>query len=132
MSQLTKLLLHKQEDPIYDYDYMDNDSLSFSNRNEKSEPNFLDDDDERFLLVDELRLHANHLKHVNLQHMLQSVRNVKLLDLSHNPIESVIRLSGERSLLDTNRYITALTSYLCYYHYCFKKNNKKITGIVWK
>lgn len=77
------------------------EAINFSNHKDKNDPNYFDDD-ERFLLIDELRLEANHLKHVNLQHMLQSVRNIKLLDMSHNPIESVIRLSGERSLFETN------------------------------
>lgn len=34
--------------------------------------------------------------------MLQSVRNVNLLDMSHNPIENVIRLSGQRSIFENN------------------------------
>jgi hypothetical protein len=57
------------------------------------------DDDERMTIIDSLDLSKNKLKLIDLQHMLQSVGNVLSLNLSLNPIDTVINLST-RPLLE--------------------------------
>lgn len=92
--------LNIKDDDEYNYDEYDDSGLEFSNTHDKSDPNYFDDD-ERFLIIEKLNLSNNHMRHINLQHMMQSVKNIGQLDFSHNPIENVVRLSGERSILTT-------------------------------
>ena len=99
------------KDKDTDYDYEDNNgTVIYGNQNEEN------DDDERFILIDELNLSSNRLEIVNLQHMLQSVRNIQRVDLSRNPIEQVIRLSDEKLLIDNKNSLIEqdeLTEILC-------------------
>jgi hypothetical protein len=48
------------------------------------------DDDRRFVFIQVLDLSHNKFETVNVQHMLQSVQNVVVLDLSSNPIIQVV------------------------------------------
>jgi Leucine-rich repeat (LRR) protein len=61
------------------------------------------DDDQRFIYINELNLSRNKFSIVNVQHMLQSIRNVYDFDLSYNPILQVVGLSGDPLL--TNKVI---------------------------
>ena len=54
------------------------------------------DDDKRFIFIEILDLSHNQFETVNMQHMLQSVQNVVVLDLSFNPIFQVV---GKSQLL---------------------------------
>ncbi len=58
-----------------------------------------DDDDERFVLIDDLNLSFNNFNQIDLQHMLQSIRNVKNLDLSNNPLSKLVGLSDTKLLI---------------------------------
>lgn len=58
-----------------------------------------DDDDERFVLIDNLNLSFNNFNQIDLQHMLQSIRNVKNLDLSNNPLSKLVGLSDTKLLI---------------------------------
>lgn len=53
------------------------------------------DDNERYVIIENLDLSKNRLGSVNLQHMLQSIKNIVYLDFSFNPIQKVNGMSSD-------------------------------------
>ena len=93
----------------------DDDSEENSNDLVIDNKHHLEDDDERYIVINNLNLSQNNFERINLQHMLQSIRNVNYLDLSHNPIYEVARFSNEASIIpnDYNIVQDDLTEILC-------------------
>ena len=59
------------------------------------------DDDQRFVYINQIDLSANSFKFLDLQHMLQSIRNIVDIKLSENPLEKVIGMSNDSPITTT-------------------------------
>lgn len=103
------LNMHYIDDTEDDYDETIVDS---NNRKEKGKDGVDDeeDDDQRFIVIDRLDLSNNKFSSLNLQHMLQSIKNVVYLNLSSNPIEQVIGMSESPSFLTNSTSIKPTTA----------------------
>ncbi len=72
-----------------DDDYEDEEENIISGGGARRKTSDLDDD-QRFIQIDFLDLSHNKFELLNVQHVLQSIKNVITLDLSFNPMEQVI------------------------------------------
>jgi hypothetical protein len=57
------------------------------------------DDDERFIIIEDLNLSHNLFSLVNIEHMFQTIKNIVYLDFSSNPLEKVYGMSGDALIM---------------------------------
>lgn len=85
----------EEEDELLNMNYIDDEEQDSDAEETILEvgKNNPDEDDERFLVVDNLNLSKNKFVSVNFQLMFQSIKNILYLNLSSNPLEQVISMS---------------------------------------
>lgn len=76
-------LPEEYEDPNTQYYDEDDDSTVVGNKHD------INDDDERFLIINVLDLSNNRFSIINVENMFQSLKNIISLDMNSNPIEQV-------------------------------------------
>jgi hypothetical protein len=89
-----------EEDLNYQDDYEDDDNDENTDILIENHVKDEKDDDIRYLVIEKLNLSRNNFTTIFLQHMFQSIKNIVNLDLSLNPIQHTVGMSGDPLLVN--------------------------------
>lgn len=91
---------NSEEDLNYQDDYEDDDNDENTEIIIENHVKDEKDDDIRYLVIKKLNLSRNNFSTIFLQHMFQSIKNIVYLDLSSNPIQHSVGMSGDPLLVN--------------------------------
>jgi hypothetical protein len=77
----------------------DVDILIENHHKEMNNEKLENDDDMRYMVINNLNLSSNQFQVIHINHMFQSIKNIQKLDMSSNPIIQVNGLSGDPQLI---------------------------------